>query len=154
MRKRSKYRPKGIRMDTVNYVIGGLHKVSSHPSAIDLRIRNHAALAALTSGTAKRDDMDVLIAAFNVCEALVIINPELGADWKQEITEGQNALFDVSRRGVESNKFILFGAEMKALNMTMEIHDAQLDQASIFELEKAIDTVASFIRNKKARSIK
>lgn len=153
MRKRSKYRPKGVRLDVVNYVVGGLKPVASHPAAVNLRIRNHAALAALTKGQATRLELDELIAALNITEALIFINPALGKDWQQEINEGQDALFAVAQRGAKTSRFILTGPEMKALNTVMEIHDAQIDQATIAELEKAIDMVNEFIAKGKTRRI-
>ena len=42
---------------------------------------------------------------------------------------------------------------MKAVNLAMEIHDEQLNQSSVMELEKMIDYVAEQIRLKKARPI-
>lgn len=42
---------------------------------------------------------------------------------------------------------------MKAVNLAMEIHDEQLNQSSVMELEKMIDYVTEQIRLKKARPI-
>lgn len=153
MRKRSKYRPKGVRMDTLAYVISGLKPVLSHSEATAMRIRNHAAMTALTRGDAKRSDVDILIGAFNVTEGLVLINPDLGADWMAEIRAGQDALYNVAMRGATTHKFVLTGAEMAAMNLVLEIHEAQLEKATVVEMERATDVVQHRVRTKQARRI-
>lgn len=154
MRKRSKYRPKGVRLDVVNYVLSGVKPISSHEAAITLRVKNHAAMTALTKGEATRNDIEILIAAFNVTEAMTCVSPKLGADWREEIGRAQDALFAVATRGVKNgNRFILTGPEMTALNLGMDVHDAQLDTASVLELERATNIVRERIRNKQTRRI-
>ncbi len=71
MRKRSSYRPKGMVYDTMGYVIESLTPVAAHGSVlIDLKLKNHAALATTTQGKADRKTIDVLIAALNMTEVL------------------------------------------------------------------------------------
>lgn len=59
----------------------------------------------------------------------------------------------MAKRGLEKNRFLFTGEEMKAVNLAMEIHDAQLEQSSVQELERMIDYVTEQIRLKKARPI-
>ena len=71
MRKRSKYRPKGVILNPIAYVMESMTPVAKHESyLIDLKIRNHAAMTALTRGIATKTDMDDLIAMANISEAL------------------------------------------------------------------------------------
>ena len=151
MRKRSKYRPRGVIVDTMLYVSSGMKKVGSISAGTDLKIKNHAALESVRRGEGTRDDIDVLISAFNITEALAI--QSIGEDWKDEIRAAQDALLAVGRRGVETGKFILRGPELTTFNLAMEIHDAQLDACTVTELEKAMDFVQAMIRAKKARPI-
>jgi len=137
MRKRSKYRPKGVLPDPLSYVISGLKRVGSISAGTDLKIKNHLALEIVRSGNATREDIDILIAALNMVE----------------IRASQDALFAVGSRGVETGRFILRGPELSALNLGMEIHDAQLQACTVSELEKAIDLVQAIVRQKKARPI-
>ena len=153
MKKRSKYRPKGIRMDAINYVLSGIRPVIAHSASTDLRIRNHAAMTALTQGQATRGDIDVLISVFNTTEALALVNPKLGADWTAEIRAGQDALYDVALRGKASQKFVLTGPEMAAMNLVMDVHEAQLAQATVVEIERANALVVYRIRTKQTRRI-
>lgn len=151
MRKRSRYRPKGVLLDPLTHVLTGLNRVGSITAGTTLKIKNHDALNTVRQGKANRDDIDILIGALNMAEALARM--KIGDDWKVEIRAAQDALLSVGRRGAESGNFILRGPELIALNLGMEIHDAQLDACTISELEKAMDIVNNDIRNHKARPI-
>lgn len=151
MRKRSKYRPKGLIYDTMNHVLSGMKVVGAISAGTTLKIKNHAALEQVRQGLGTRDDIDVLICAFNITEALAMMR--IGDDWKVEIRAAQDALLAVGRRGVETGKFILRGPELTSFNLAMEIHDAQLDACTVAELEKAMDVVEAIVKNKLARVI-
>jgi hypothetical protein len=153
MKKRSKYKPKGVRIDAVNWVLAGLKPFNTVSVGTDLRIKNHAAMDTLRRGDATRHDVDVLIGAFNMCEAYTMLRPELGADWQEEIRAGQDALLAVGQRGVASGRFILKAEELKAMNLVMEIHDAQLDQTTVRDLELAMDIIDKEHKAKKLRAI-
>lgn len=154
MRKRSKYKPKVVRADTMSYVKSGLKKFDDVEVAVNLRLKNHLALEALRLGKADKDEIDKLIAVFNVVEGLCRVNPKFGQDWAKEIREGQDGLFEVCRRGLESGRFICKGDEWVALNLVMEIHDAQLDSATVKDLELAMDIVDLERKNKRMTIIK
>lgn len=151
MRKRSRYRPKGVLLDPLTHVLTGLNRVGSITAGTTLKIKNHDALNTVRQGEAGRDDIDILIGALNMAEALARM--KIGDDWQVEIRAAQDALLSVGRRGAETGRFILRGPELIALNLGMEIHDAQLDACTISELEKAMDIVNNDIRNHKARPI-
>lgn len=152
MRKRSKYRPKGVRLDCMAWVKSGLTPVSQVEDAgITLKIKNHQALANMTQGKGTRDDVDVLIGAVNITEALA--RAGIGRDWSAEIRAAQDAIFTMAKRGVERGRFLFTGPEMQSVNLVMDVHDAQLDSCTVGQLERALDLVASEIRNKKARAI-
>jgi hypothetical protein len=154
MRKKSKYKPKGVRVDAVNWVLSGLKPFATVDYSTTLRIKNHAAMDTLRKGDATIADIDVLIGAFNMCEAYVMLRPELGQDWREEIGAGLDALHAVGKRGVESGRFILKAEELKAMNLVMEIHDAQLDNTTVNDMEKAMDIVTKEYRAKRMRPIK
>ena len=153
MRKQSKYRPKGVRVDAVNWVLSGLKPVVAHTEVLNLRTKNHSAMASMLAGTGTRDDVDILIAAMNMTEALSLTRGELGIDWKQEINAAQNALFTMAQRGLIKNRFLFTGPEMQALKLAMEIHDAQIEQSTIQDFEKALALVNQTILSNKARRI-
>lgn len=153
MRKKSKYKPKGVRLDTMSWVKAGLKVVASLPEAgILLKIKNHDALASITQGDGTRDNIDILVAAMNVSEALAMLG--VGEDWLEEIKVAQNAIFTMGRRGLSKGRFVFTGPEMQAMNLGMDIHDAQLENCTVKQLEEALGIVEREIRHHRARAIR
>jgi hypothetical protein len=154
MRKKSKYKPRPVRTDNLNWILAGMKKVGTLPTAgIALKLKNHEALDSILKGQGTRDHVDVLIAAVNMSEALIRIRDELGVDWKAEIKAAQDAIYTMGRRGIEKDSFVFTGPEMTAVKLVMDLHDAQLDDCSVKEMEQALFIVQEEIRMKKARPI-
>ena len=152
MRKRSKYKPRQIIPDTMTWVRAGMKKVDEISAGTTLKIRNHDAMNNLRMGTAARRDIDALIDALNITEALA--NRGIGEDWKPEIRAAQDAIVDLERRGVaNSYSFIARGPEIVALNLVMEVHDAQLETVTVKQLETAMADVMESLRLRKMRPI-
>ena len=156
MRKRSKYRPKAQLPDPLTWVLAGMKPVLTAKEVMgNVRIKNHLALRSVVEGTATRSDMDILIEAFNVTEALCRVDASLGRDWAEEIRAGQDALLEMGRRGIaKGDRFLFTGAELNAANTVMEIHDAQLERCTVAQMEKALHEVIKDKLHKKARPIK
>ena len=154
MKKKSNYRPKGVRLDNLSWIVAGFKKVGTLPTAgVALKLKNHAALDSILKGQGTRDHVDILIAAVNMSEALMRVRDELGRDWAKEIRDAQDAIFTMGRRGIEKDKFAFTGPEMNAVKLVMDLHDAQLDDCSVKEMEQALFIVEEEIRMKKARAI-
>jgi len=152
MRKKSKYKPKGVRLDVMTWVQSGMKSFSSVPLAIDIRIKNHVAIEQLRLGKANKEDIDIIIGAFNMMEGFGRMS--IGNDWAEEIRAGQDALLSVAKRGVKNDmRFVATGPELKAINLSMEIHDAQLDACTVRQIEQALDIVKEDIIYKRARAI-
>lgn len=151
---RKKYKPKGVRLDNMAWVMSGMKPVSQVQHAgLALKIKNHDALANITQGRGKRDDIDIVIAAMNVAEALAMLG--LGSDWRAEINAAQEAIYHMGKRGLKhGDKFLFTGPEMQAVNLGMDVHDAQLDECTVKQLEEALLIVDREIRLKRARMIK
>ena len=151
MRKRSSYRPRPQLPNPVAWVINGFKPVSQ-AGIVNVQIKNHHAIDALRKGIADREDIDSIIEAFNVAEALQRLG--IGDEYADELREAQDALYAVSKRGVDREyRFVLKAQELVAINLGMEIHDAQIEVTTIQMLEKAMDIVKAEIKNRKARVI-
>jgi len=151
MRKRSSYRPRPQLPNPVAWVINGFKPVSQ-AGIVNVQIKNHHAIDALRKGIADREDIDSIIEAFNVAEALQRLG--IGDEYTEELREAQDALYAVSKRGVDREyRFVLKAQELVAINLGMEIHDAQIEVTTIQMLEKAMDIVKAEIKNRKARVI-
>ena len=154
MRKKSSYKPRGVRLDNMNWILAGMKKVGTLPTAgVALKLKNHDALDSILTGQGTKDHVDVLISAVNMSEALIRIRDELGVDWKDEIKAAQDAIYTMGKRGIEKNSFLFTGPEMTAVKLVMDLHDTQLDECSVKEMEQALFIVEEEIRLKKARPI-
>ena len=152
MRKRSKYRPKPVLQNPLGYVLESMTPVSQHESfLVDVKIKTHMALMNMTQGKAVREDVDTLIQAVNVVEALCRMG--FGTEYGDVMRDGLDALHSVGVRGAKSNRFILRSEEMKALNTIMELHDAQLEVITLKDMERAYKLVAEEFRQRKMRPI-
>lgn len=149
MRKRSNYRPRQVILDTMAFVQESVTPVAKHDSyLLDLKITNSMAMTALMQGTATKRDMDVIIAMNNIAEALYELG--FGRQYQDITTEGRFAILSIVYRAVERHKFTPTGPEVKALNMLMELHDAQMDAITVRDMEKAIALAKRKIKAKDA----
>ena len=153
MKKRSKYRPRIVLQNPLEFVLSGLKPVRDLPGIyIDVQLRNRTALEQIRKGIATKEDIDMLIGAFNITEALAIMGK--GSDWLDEIKQGQDALLDLSRRGVANGmRFIMTAKQWEALKLVMDLHEEQLAHATVYDIEKAHDHVLAVLRQGKARAI-
>ena len=149
---RKTYRPKPVRVDPVGYVLAGFKPLGEvgHELVL-LRIKNHGALAQMTKGEATNEDFNMLISALNVTEALMLQG--MATRWHTQLKAGQEALKVVGNRYKTIKRFVLKGEEMSALNLAMEIHDAQLSICTIAQIERAIMMVRRVVSSGKATSI-
>ena len=145
MRKRSKYRPKPMLVNPLSYVLESMKPVAYHDQyLIDLKIKNNQAMVALLQGKATHDDMDMLIAMSNVTEALCQLG--FGDEHKPVTIDGREAIIRIAHRSAEIKRFTPTGLEIQALNLLMELHDAQMDVITIKDMERALEYI-----NKKVR---
>ena len=153
MKKRSKYRPRAVLVNPMEYVLSGMRAVRDLPGVyLDVQLKNRAALEQVRKGNATKEDIDMLIGAFNITEALAIMGK--GHDWLEEIHQGQDALLQLSRRGVANGmRFIMTAKQWEALKLVMDLHEEQLAHATVHDIEKAHDHVLSVLRQGKARAI-
>jgi hypothetical protein len=59
----------------------------------------------------------------------------------------------MGKRGLEKNRFAFTGPEINAVRVVIDLHDAQLDDCTVKEMERALDIVAEEVRLKKCRTI-
>ena len=155
MRKKSKYKPKGVRLDVMSWLKSGMLKakdVGGGEIILNTRIKNHNAVDLLRQAKADKDDISIIIEALNVTEALAITH-NIGDEYRAEIRAAQDALYEMCQRCASRGRFVLTGPELQAINLAMEIHDAQLDICTVAELDKALDYVWDKIRHKKVRRL-
>jgi hypothetical protein len=153
MRKKSKYKPRGVRLDAMHWVVSGMTKVSAKESEyVTMHLKNMSALDSLTKGTATRQEADIIIGVINVAEALCMLG--VGSKYRQLVLDASSALYDVCRRSFELNdRFVCRGEELSAIKTGYEVHDAQMEVATLAMLDKALDTIAATLKQKKGKII-
>ena len=153
MRKRSKYKPKGVRLDAMNWVVTGMTKVSAKESEyVTMHLKNMSALDSLAKGTANKKEIDIVIGVINVAEALCELG--VGSEYHQLVLDASSALYDVCKRSFEINdRFVCKGEELSAIKTGYEVHDAQMEVTTLAMLDDALDLIDKTIRAKKAKVI-
>jgi hypothetical protein len=153
VRKRSSYRPRPKLVNPVAYVIEGLTPVKKHDSyLIDLKIKNHGAMTALTRGQADKDQIEFLINMSNAAQALCMMG--FKQEYVELVLEGSDALLQVGRRGAKTRSFVLKAEEMNAINLLMQVHDEQMELITVKDMEKVNEIVIRELRSKHKRTMK
>lgn len=147
MRKRSKYRPRPVIANPMEFVLESMTPIAKHDNyLLDLKIKNSAAMHSLLRGTATRHDMDTLIAMSNITEALHRLG--FGAEYGEACVGGREAIIGIVTRSVERLRYTPTGKEIQQLNLLMELHDAQMDVITIKDMERALAYAKQLLRNK------
>ena len=130
---RKAYRPRGVILDTVNWVCGGFKPLTSVADQdATLRMKNHQALEAIAKGYATSADLGTLIAASNMTMALK--RGGFGDEYHATAMAGADAIETLR----DSKRLVCTGPELTAIKRMIELHDAQLDIVRINDLDAAI----------------
>ena len=154
MRKKSKkYKPKGVRLDTMTWLREGMMKATDKKSEyLTMHLKNMSALDSLAKGTANKKEMDICIGVINVAEALCELG--VGSEYHQLVLDASSALYDVCKRSFEINdRFVCKGEELCSIKLGYEVHDAQMEVTTLAMLDDALDLIDKTIRAKKAKVI-
>ena len=144
---RKKYRPRPVLRDPLGYVMDSVTYLNTNNFPIvDLKIKHSQAMCALLQGTAKKYDIDKLIAMCNITEALWEMG--FGKEYKEVFVDGKCAILAIVERATKHGRFTPTGPEIGMLNLLLQLHDAQLDVVTIKDMERAIRTVEARIKHK------
>ena len=144
MRKRSNYKPKGVRLDNMSWIKAGFKPVGSVPNAgTSLKLANVAAMDALILGHGEGIHSHTMREAFEMAVCLPRINPKLGTDWLPELNAAKAAAYSAHDRGEHTGRFLFTGPEMQLIKAGMEIHTQQLEECTVQEMERALVLVAT-----------
>jgi len=149
-KKRSKYRPRPVMRDAMAWVKSGFYRVDGHPATAELALTNHAAMEALRMGEATQADMQDLANMINVMEALTEVNPAFGEDYSAEIEAAQAAMVSLAARCKQRGVFTCTAAELDALRVAIELHDAQLEIATVNDIAEAMKIIKNVVSSGKS----
>jgi len=152
-KRNKKYRPKPVIRDTVAFVLSGMRRVADlkEPYLMAL-LRTRTALERLRTGIADKDDIGRLMAMLNLAEALAVHG--LGKDHLDSLVEIQNHLFELATKGVERGyRFTMNAAQWQALKDLVDLHEAQLDACTVYQIEQAVDFIERHQRSGNVRLV-
>lgn len=155
-RKRAHRKPRASDAVTpLGYVMNGFLPVTVLQEQVTaIQLAAHAALDEMRAGRGTRTHADKVIGVLNMAEALTRVNPQLGSDWRDEIRAGQDALLSMLVRGVRNgDRFVFTGPELTAVNLVLEIHDAQLERCTIEMMQKALTLIMRERQANRMRSV-
>lgn len=142
---RKKYRPRPVLRNPLGYVLETVMPLRDHEfPLLTLKIKHSESMCALLGGTAKRGDIDRLVDMSNIVRALYQMG--FGVQYKDVADEGRDAIVRVVDRAVKHGRFTPTGPEIRALNLLMELHDAQMEVITVGDIERAVASVEAQIR--------
>lgn len=132
------YRPRAVVRDTVGLVTRRLTHDAGQ--ALKIAVRNHVAAQRFTTGTATPDDWQEIAGAIAMGYALAV--EVYGGGYADEMRAAQQANDEAWRRYERTGVFGYTGPQLQAVNLGLAIHDAQLEQCTGGDLERAFRLVA------------
>jgi hypothetical protein len=143
---RKKYRPRAVIPDPVKYVLSGFTRPATEQIR-NIKLINHGALLALTSGSGTKEDWEFICTALNA--AVVLAERDIGYEYLDDIRAGMQAHAECGKRLCQHGRLGYTGQQLTAVNLAIEVHDAQIDIATVGELERAHMEVARRLRSGK-----
>lgn len=100
------------------------------------QLQNHGAMVELLAGRATREHLRSVVAAYNTTRSLLLMG--FGVDHHEIVVNSADAIQAIASRYTKHGKYVLTGPEITALNALMELYDAQMEIATVGDIEKAI----------------
>lgn len=146
MRKRSKYRPRPVVQDPLGFVLSGMRPLSGlKDQYLTIQLKQRTALEAVRKGMATKNDIDVLMAMANMTEALAKFGK--GSDWMEEILASQEQLRLLAESGAKRGmRFVMNYQQWEALKDITDLHEVQLENCTVYDIERAYDYVEKRLR--------
>jgi hypothetical protein len=150
---RKKYRPKPVMTNPVTFAIESVKPLADHDSyVLNWKLRNTLAFGELLRGRANKKDLDTLVSARNICEALVVTLK--GADVDGTLTRSAVALIDICNRANKGMGTATKAPELQAIRDLMSFHDELLEAVTVGQFEAALAYARKEIKAGKAAHLK
>lgn len=143
---RKKYTPRPVLANPISYVLTGFKPVRG-ADADRIKIISHGSMHALTTGTGTRADWELICNALNV--AVVLAERDIGGEYIEQIRNAMIAHAQCGKRLFKGGTLGYTGEQMSVVNFALDVHDAQVDIATIGDMEFAHLEVKKRLRDKK-----
>lgn len=133
---RKKYRPKTRLADPMDWVIQSIGPLREHDeSSLLFKTRVNLAMQLLIRGQAGSIEMNDLVSAHNITQALVELKGY--PDTTRIMDRSLEALQQLFQRAVATGKPIVNAVQMAALNDMVGLHDEFVDAITLQDMERA-----------------
>ena len=146
MRKRSSYRAKPINANAHEWALQGV----KHIEGTGILIKQHEAMKRLEIGS-DQDTARVIVSALNATAGFSLGN--IGSDWHDEIEHALMCMGAMCERARISGTYKFKEEEIGPIWCALGVHEAQLQSATVKQLETALNLVTKTISLGKARKI-
>ena len=148
-RPKKKYRPKGVRLDNLTYVRQGLEPLAGNLRT-NLLTTIHDDMVEITQGRGAKHHWVLVADALNMAKVMdeQVFQIAYGAEF--ELALAAHAACG-TRFAIEKRPMLYTGAELQAVNFALQVHAAQLDKATLAEVEHALNTAEARQRDPKTR---
>jgi hypothetical protein len=141
---RKAYKRKYVAQNVLD-VFGGMG--STHGEHLrGIQIKTYRALDEMTQGRGTREGWDLLVGAINM--ANVMCEQGIGSEFRDQTIAAREALLEVGKRIVRTERVVLKGEELKAIRAALECHDAQLENVRAIDVDRAYVEVQRRIRER------
>jgi len=145
MRKRSRYKPRPVISDPLNWVLNGFKRLEQH-DLTRLALMHHQAMHAMTHGTGVWEDWNTVCHMVNL--AVAMSQTVFDSAYLDDLKEAMLAHAKCGRRHLDGKSLAYTGPELQTMNTAVEIITEQLKLATRAELETAVRVVEQCKREK------
>lgn len=138
MRKKSKYKPKPVLLNPMQFVQESFQTMGEHSGSMILtwKLRVNVSYDALLKGEATKHDFNNLHAAINIVESLLIICK--GKDVDGSVPRATCAILEIGSRYRKGQK-ALRAPEIQAMRDLIGFHDELVGLATVKQFEDALN---------------
>lgn len=150
---RKAYKPKPRFQSPLEYVLESSKPLADHDDyVLKWSLKNHAAFGALMAGQATKAEIDTMVAARNIVEALIVTLK--GKDTDGTLDRSSCALIEICDRANAGKGTVMKAAEMQAMRDLLGLHDELLAVVSVRQFDQALTWARREISAGRAATLK
>ena len=138
--RKMKYPPGARLADPIGFVLETLSPVKDAEGGkwiTALKLRNTSAIGTLMQGNGTKAVLTDVVAAYNLSRALMLNG--FGVDLFDIVLKAEESIRGLTERIQRTQSYTLYASEIAALKDLMELHDAQIDVATVGDIQKALE---------------
>jgi hypothetical protein len=136
---RKKYRPRRVEKNILGLVIPSVMMMADQAETTDIHIKMHDCMSDVAHGKGTAEDANLLLWTACITFAYTKLRAGLGKEFAADIRAGYKAARRLQLRGEKTGRFAFTEPEKKVMVRLLEIHEVQLQAATVGETYAAMD---------------